>query len=98
MWWVCPGWSTGPEAPYCHELPSPTKTRTSPDGPVLSHQPVKSPCVAQIVRLSGSAVGRTSTSIENPLDGVHAAAPPCVLAVAPEMSTHAAPEVLQRRH
>ena len=40
---------------------------------MLSHQPVKRPCVAQIVLLSGSSDGRTTVSSEN-ADGVQAAA------------------------
>ena len=40
---------------------------------MLSHQPVKRPCVAQIVLLSGSSDGRTTISSEN-ADGVQAAA------------------------
>ena len=47
--------------------------RTFPLGPVFSHQPVKDPCVDQIVLLTGSSDGRTVSSIEK-AGGVQAAA------------------------
>src|SRR5581483_2809775 len=48
---------------HCQADPSPTKRRTWPFGPVFSHQPVKfGPIVDQIVLLTGSCEGRTSTS------------------------------------
>ena len=47
--------------------------RTFPVGLVFSHQPLKVPCVDQIVLLSGSSDGRTVSSIEK-AGGVQAAA------------------------
>ena len=48
--------------------------RTMPVGPVLTHQPVKAPCMAQIVSFTGSWDGRTRISNEN-VEGVQAARP-----------------------
>src|SRR2546423_1338952 len=49
------------------------KIRTWPEGPVLTHQPFSPvPIVDQIVLFTGSALGRTTTSIENRV-GVQAA-------------------------
>src|SRR5215218_4560738 len=65
---------TGPSSPKRQPAPSPTNMRTLPLGPVFSHQPLNKPCVDQIVLLSGSADGRTISSIEKAV-GVQAAAP-----------------------
>src|SRR5438093_10259116 len=72
MWYVVPALRTGPAGPNCQPEPFPMNSRISPLGPVFSHHPAKpGPMVDQIVLLTGSTDGRTTTSSEN-WNGVHA--------------------------
>src|SRR5579884_687182 len=73
MSYVVPGVSVGAAAAYRQALPSPMKKRSAPFESVFSHPPFSEVvCAAAIVRLSGSAEGRTRSSIENG-DDDHAA-------------------------
>src|SRR5579884_1163011 len=66
MSYVVPGVSVGAAAAYRQALPSPMKKRSAPFESVFSHQPFSEVvCAAAIVLLSGSAEGRTRSSIEN---------------------------------